>query len=79
MNEAHQLCGSDEWRQMMRDVILPWALGEVHLGDDVLEVGPGYGAATDVLSAVAPQLTSEEIDDELTAWLRLACERDAEP
>jgi len=70
MNEAHQLCGSDEWRQMMRDVILPWALGEVDLGDDVLEVGPGYGAATDVLSAVAPQLTSVEIDGELAAMLR---------
>ena len=44
MNEAHQMCGSDEWRQAMRDVILPWALGDTDLGDDVLEVGPGYGA-----------------------------------
>ena len=26
---------------MIRDVILPWAMGEVDLGDDVLEVGPG--------------------------------------
>ena len=34
---------------MIRDVILPWALGEVDLGNDVLEVGPGYGATTDVL------------------------------
>ena len=50
MNEAHQHCGSDEWRAMIRDVILPWAMGEVDLGDDVLEVGPGYGATTDVLS-----------------------------
>ena len=52
MNEAHEHCGSDEWRQMMRDVILPWAMGEIDLGDDVLEVGPGYGARTDVLSRV---------------------------
>ena len=50
MNEAHEYCGSDEWRQMIREVILPWALGETDLGDDVLEVGPGYGATTDVLS-----------------------------
>jgi 16S rRNA A1518/A1519 N6-dimethyltransferase RsmA/KsgA/DIM1 with predicted DNA glycosylase/AP lyase activity len=32
----------------MREVILPWALGDTELGDDVLEVGPGYGACTDV-------------------------------
>jgi SAM-dependent methyltransferase len=69
MNEAHQHCGSDEWRTMMREVILPWALGEVDLGDDVLEVGPGYGATTDVLSRTAPRLTSVEIDDELAALL----------
>ena len=53
MNKAHEFCGSDEWRQMIRDVILPWALGETDLGDDVLEVGPGYGATTDVLGTVA--------------------------
>jgi hypothetical protein len=40
MNEAHQHCGSDEWREMIREVILPWALGDTDLGDDVLEVGP---------------------------------------
>jgi ubiquinone/menaquinone biosynthesis C-methylase UbiE len=70
VNEAHEFCGSDEWRQMIRDVILPWALGEIDLGDDVLEVGPGYGATTDVLGTVAARLTSVEIDDELAAMLR---------
>jgi ubiquinone/menaquinone biosynthesis C-methylase UbiE len=69
MNEAHEHCGSDEWRQMMRDVILPWALGDTDLGDDVLEVGPGYGATTDVLSRSVPRLTSVEIDDDLAAML----------
>lgn len=64
------MCGSDEWRQAMREVILPWALGDVELGDDVLEVGPGYGATTDVLSRTVPRLTSVEIDDELAAMLR---------
>ncbi len=67
MNKAHERCGSDEWRQAIRDVILPWALGETDLGDDVLEVGPGYGATTDVLSESVPRLTSVEIDDELAA------------
>ena len=70
MNEAHEFCGSDEWRQMIRDVILPWALGETDLGHDVLEVGPGYGATTEVLGTVAARLTSVEIDDELAAMLR---------
>ena len=69
VNEAHQHCGSDEWRQMIREFILPWALGDVDLGDDVLEVGPGYGATTDVLSKAVPRLTSVEIDDELAAML----------
>lgn len=69
MNEAHEYCGSDEWRQLIREVILPWALGEIDLGDDVLEVGPGYGATTDVLSESVARLTSVEIDDELAAML----------
>jgi 16S rRNA A1518/A1519 N6-dimethyltransferase RsmA/KsgA/DIM1 with predicted DNA glycosylase/AP lyase activity len=69
MNEAHKHCGSDEWRERMRDDILPWALRDVDLGEDVLEVGPGYGAATDVLSKSLPQLTSVEIDAELAAML----------
>ncbi len=69
MNEAHERCGSDEWRQMIREVILPWALGETDLGDDVLEVGPGYGATTDVLSESVPRLTSVEIDEQLAAML----------
>ena len=47
------MCGSGEWRQAMREVILPWALGDATLGDDVLEVGPGYGAVTDVLRRCA--------------------------
>jgi ubiquinone/menaquinone biosynthesis C-methylase UbiE len=70
VNEAHEYCGSDEWRQMIREVILPWALGEIDLGDDVLEVGPGYGATTDVLSTVAARLRAVEIDSELASMLR---------
>jgi ubiquinone/menaquinone biosynthesis C-methylase UbiE len=69
MNKAHEMCGSDEWRKAMREVILPWALNDTDLGDDVLEVGPGYGATTDVLSQRVPRLTSVEIDDELAAML----------
>jgi SAM-dependent methyltransferase len=70
MNEAHEYCGSDKWRQMIREVILPWVLGETDLGDDVLEVGPGYGATTDVLGTLTTRLRSVEIDDDLAARLR---------
>ena len=69
MNENHKQCGSDEWRAMVRDVILPWALGDVDLGDDVIEIGPGYGATTDVLGESAPRLTAVEIDADLAAML----------
>ncbi|MBB3752215.1 ubiquinone/menaquinone biosynthesis C-methylase UbiE [Mycolicibacterium sp. BK634] len=69
MNEAHEVCGSDEWRQIMREQILPWVLGGIDLGDDVLEVGPGYGAVTDVLSTALPRVTCVEIDEKLAAML----------
>jgi SAM-dependent methyltransferase len=70
VNEAHELCGSDEWRRIIREQILPWVIGDVDLGDDVLEVGPGYGATTDVLATMTPRLRSVEIDPELAAMLR---------
>lgn len=69
MNEHHRQCGSDEWRALVRESILPWAIGDIDLGDDVLEVGPGYGATTDVLAERVPALTAVEIDDELATML----------
>jgi ubiquinone/menaquinone biosynthesis C-methylase UbiE len=69
VNEAHEACGGDEWRSMMRTVILPSTIGAVNLGDDVLEVGPGYGAATDVVSESVPRLTAVEIDEQLVTYL----------
>lgn len=69
MNENHRMCGSDEWRAVVRDAILPWALAEVDLGDDVLEVGPGYGATTDVIAEQVLKLTAVEIDGELARGL----------
>ena len=69
MNENHRQCGSDEWRGLVRSVILPWSLGAVDLGGDVLEVGPGYGATTDVLADTVARLTAVEIDEKLAAML----------
>jgi SAM-dependent methyltransferase len=69
LNEAHEQCGSDEWRALIRERILPSAIGDRDLGDDVVEVGPGFGATTDVLAERVPKLTAVEIDERLAAML----------
>jgi SAM-dependent methyltransferase len=70
VNEGHRVCDSPEWRSTVRDEIIPWAVGDVDLGDDVLEIGPGYGATTDVFARLFPRLTSVEIDPDLAARLQ---------
>jgi len=63
MNYAHRrICGSDKWAQRMESVLLPWALDGAELGDDVLEIGPGFGASTRLLAPHVPRLTAVEID-----------------
>ena len=70
MNAEHlQLCASDEWRDVLRDLILPYALADARLGDDVLEVGPGPGMTTDLLRVEVPRLTVVELDEQLAAAL----------
>lgn len=63
------ICDSPEWREVVRDQIIPWAMGTTDLGDDVLEVGPGYGATTDVFRERVDHLTSVEIDSDLAGRL----------
>jgi len=71
MNEQHlELCASDGWRDILRDLILPYALAGAHLGDDVLEVGPGPGRTTDLLREEVAHLTAVEVDRGLAASLR---------
>lgn len=69
MNQNHDFCGSDVWRAMVREKIVPWALGDRVLGDDLLEVGPGFGATTDVFRERVARLTAVEIDPVLAADL----------
>ena len=70
MNREHlELCASDEWRQTLKDLILPFALADARLGDDVLEVGPGPGSTTDLLREDLERLTAVELDDDLAAAL----------
>src|SRR4051812_37924853 len=70
MNEIHlRLCASPEWAQYVEGDLLPWALRDRDLGDDVLEIGPGPGLTTDVLRRFVPRLTAIELDDGLAAQL----------
>ena len=63
MNFMHRrLCRSARWRQTVQDYILPWTLEGVELGSNVLEVGPGPGVTTDLLSPRVARLTCVEID-----------------
>ncbi len=58
-------CASDDWRRLVEETILPAALRDVALGDDVLEIGPGPGFTTDVLRTGTARLTAVEIDERL--------------
>ncbi|SCK46123.1 Methyltransferase domain-containing protein [Streptomyces sp. WMMB 714] len=63
MNRAHRrLCSSEKWARGVREHLLPWALEDVELGEDVLELGSGYGANLRVLVEQVPRLTAVEID-----------------
>jgi SAM-dependent methyltransferase len=70
MNEAHlDFCGSEAWRAIVCDLIIPEALAGVELGPDVVEIGPGPGFTTDVLRARARHLTAVELDPDLARAL----------
>lgn len=69
MNEGHRFCDSAEWRAVVENEIIPWATGDLDPGDDVLEIGPGYGATTDVFATRLPRLTTVEIDPDLSSRL----------
>lgn len=64
-----ELLASDGWREVLRDLIFPYALGDLDLGVDVVEVGPGPGSTTDLLRDRLPRLTAVEIDAELASAL----------
>jgi SAM-dependent methyltransferase len=66
----HLLCRSAWWRRTAEARLLPWALRGLHLGDQVLEIGPGFGATTSVLARNTAALTVVEIDGKLADRLR---------
>ncbi len=70
MNLCHRLCcSSPRYFKAVEDGLLPWALADVDLGDNVLEIGPGYGANIRVLINKAPRYTAVEIDQPMAERL----------
>jgi SAM-dependent methyltransferase len=70
MNEAHQqLCSSSEWMEFLSEEILGPLVGPVDLGAEVLELGPGSGAATGWLAERVKRLTCIEPDPGAAASL----------
>ena len=65
MNENHaRVCPSPEWAEHIQTEVLPSLTEHADLGDDMLEIGPGPGAATEWLRHQVNRLTVLEIDAE---------------
>src|SRR5260221_8578736 len=70
MNENHaRVCPSPEWAAYIQNDILPSLVQHADLGDDLLEIGPGPGAATEWLRHRVKRLTVLEIDEGAAAKL----------
>src|SRR5580704_12261369 len=63
MNDNHAtLCASPEWAEYMQMDILPALVAGLDLGEEMLEIGPGPGAATDWLRTKVRHLVALEVD-----------------
>jgi SAM-dependent methyltransferase len=64
MNSNHDnLCGSPEWAAHIQDEVLPVVTAQVDLGREMLEIGPGPGAATAWLCQRVARLAALEQDE----------------
>jgi SAM-dependent methyltransferase len=71
MNLCHRVfCSSSRYFTSVEEGLLPWVLAEVDLGDNLLEIGPGYGANIRVLIDKASHYTAVEIDQTMAERLR---------
>jgi ubiquinone/menaquinone biosynthesis C-methylase UbiE len=65
MNENHaKLCPSPEWAAFLQGEVLPSVTAGVDLGEELIEVGPGPGAATEWLRTRVKRLVAVEIETE---------------
>jgi len=63
MNQVHRwICSSGYWRKKLENEVLPRAIEGFDLGQNTLEIGPGFGLTTDWLRRRLKQLTVVETD-----------------
>lgn len=63
MNKNHaELCPSPEWAALIQDEVLPSLTRHADLGEEMLEIGPGPGAATEWLRQKVKRLNAVEVD-----------------
>jgi SAM-dependent methyltransferase len=62
-------CSTPFWRYLTHRRLLPWVFSDSELGDHLLELGAGPGAATDELRRRAPRVTSLEYSYSFAAGL----------
>jgi len=62
-------CGSGLWRWITRQQLLPWLVDQSQLGDHLLELGAGPGAATAELRRLVRRVTSLDYDHKYAAAL----------
>jgi ubiquinone/menaquinone biosynthesis C-methylase UbiE len=70
MNENHaRVCTSPEWAEHIQTSVLPTLTRDIDLGGQMLEIGPGPGAATEWLRTRVSKLTAIEVDEAAAALL----------
>lgn len=69
VNENHALCSTPEWAEFMESEVLEPVTAGLDLGDEMLEIGPGPGAATRWLGDRVKRLVALELDPDAAACL----------
>jgi SAM-dependent methyltransferase len=71
MNRVHNLlCSSGWWARRAETELVPFGVDGLNLGEDVLEIGPGFGATTRVLAGQVSRLSVLELDPRYVKRLR---------
>ncbi len=70
MNRVHRwICASGRWKKELEE-FLPKVLDGIEFGDNILEIGPGFGYTTEWLRRHFKQVTALEIDPDLAHLVR---------
>jgi ubiquinone/menaquinone biosynthesis C-methylase UbiE len=71
VNQNHAICETPEWSAHIRDDVVAYMTAHADLGESMLEIGPGPGAATEWLRHKVRRLVALEIDEEAAALLSI--------